>query len=111
MQVSEVLRDHAERRAKLYEPIRKWCELRYADPKPDQPAVDIDAEFYRALDKVVRLDDYHPEDVAEILAAHFCSELDFPEGAAYYEELCAAAKAIREFVVARGEVRGSQPRT
>jgi len=50
------------------------------------------------------------EDVAEILAAHFCSELDFPEGAAYYEELCAAAKAIREFVVARGEVRGSQPR-
>jgi len=110
MQISEVLRDHAERRAKLYEPIYKWCELRYADPKPDQPAVDIEAEFYRALDKVVRLDDYHAEDVAELLAAHFCSDLDNPDCVAYYEDLCAAAKAIREFVVARGEVRGSQSR-
>ena len=106
MEISEsIMRADLERREALYAPLYRWCELLVTPHNPGAPKIDIDAEFYRALDQIVRCDGFSVEEVSELLAAHFCGDLDFPECAAYHEELCARTKAIREFLEARGEVR------
>ena len=111
MQISEsLLREDLERRAETYAPLFRWCELLFSEREPGEPKSDMDAEFYRALDQVVRRNDFSIEDVRELLEAQFCSYLDDPSFAAYCDELCARAKIVREFVEARGVAKISRRR-
>ncbi len=95
-------------RAALYAPLYAWCQLLVTPYDPDAPKIDMDAEFYRALDQVVRHDDFSVDEVAKLLAAYFCGDLDFPECAEYHHDLCWRAKVVREYVEARGEAKKQQ---
>jgi hypothetical protein len=100
-----------ERNTELYAPIIKWCELLQIPFVPDASKVDKTAEFYRALDKIVRRDEFSLETMSQIMAANWYGDTGDPECAEYYDEICWRALAVRQYLEARGEVKMLAPRT
>ena len=93
-----------QRNAELYAPIIEWCEQSQIPVGNDPSEGDHAAEFDRALDKIVRWEDFSLETMSQILAANWCGDTTDPEWAGYYDEICWRAMAVRQYREARGKV-------
>ncbi len=102
---TEKLRTEMERNAELYAPIIEWCEQPKVPLVTDASEFDHTTEFYRALDKIVRREDFSLATFTQILAANWPGDTTDPECAGYYDEICWRAMAVRQYLEARGEVK------
>ena len=85
----------------FYAPVIGWCH------SLDNPhdGRDIVAEFYAALDAVVRDDDFSVRDLSRAIGGNWWSDTADPEIAADVNRYCQRAWVVREYLEVRGEAR------
>jgi len=90
-----------ERRNEFYEPIIEWC---HSMTLPDDGG-DLLDEFYQALDKIVRHDDFDVEELGMAIAGNWLDDPGDPDDAAEINFYYVRAWAVREYLETRGEAK------
>ncbi len=89
----------------LYAPMIEWCGLRLTAGSSDAERRFLSAEFYRALDQVVRREDFSVRDLGCVLGQHWDASPDDPDVFEHINSYCMEAHTVRQYVEAVGQVR------